>query len=669
MEEGTASLQIVAIVDPSPEGNDCFFRCLLLILAEGMATDQLTAVALTETCKTLLGDGTNAVGVLMPLLLHISNQPSRQARAAMGEALFRSAGCSAALVSLRQVVHAALVQALQAPKGKAAIDESHIEPADVQLVRMLGAAVPIGVCLAFLNMLPIRVAVVTEGCDGLVSRHDAGGDLGAPLLCGLLVCKNHVHTLLASEISLAVRNEPVHVPPPKSGLTLVVHLHGSASVIKVSLRAEADVAEAISSLVSHLPDGQWRVVADKQPLAVEHALPWASNVAILGSVLHVLPYVLVGGFKDGGNVSPTNSGAPTSRGSGAAAARALAAPEAKLAPGVKEAPGVKGKAEVASVQERLEELVKAKAAAEQAVAEAKAAEAERSRAQVAMEKAGQMIAKAMAAAESVTVQLPAVAKLAPFALDGETASEKWSLLSWAEGAAVHRIVAAAICQPLVDKGLGGDSDAALGLLRGLKDRAALAKLLRTEAMIEGIIDLVWAGTEALQRAGAATSSEIQSKFAGAIELSYGGLDKFFGGLEAIVGGPNPKLLEGMEGEHLNGPGTESTDTFTPGNYGITTSSLIEWKFIVDEEATPKQLGLDRWPEESVEKLPDRSLCRKHRPLADIKKEAEYRNEQLAKGKNSGLGVEELIAAISYTGPVMPSSQCCPLVSYFSIGPP
>ena len=247
----------------------------------------------------------------------------------------------------------------------------------------------------------------------------------------------------------------------------------------------------------------------------------------------------------------------------------------------------------------------------------------------------------------------------------EAASDKWSLLSWVEGSAVHRVVAAAVRQPLVDEGLGEDPDAALRLLRGLKDRAALAKLLRTEAMVEGIIDLVWAETEALQRAGAATSSEIQSKFSGAIELSYGGLDKFFGGLEAIVGGPNPKLLEGMEGEHINGPGTESTDTFTPGNYGITTSSLVEWKFIVDAEADPTQLGLARWPEESEEKLPNRTLCRKHRPLAGIKKEAESRNEQLVKGNNSRLGEEELIAAISYTGPVMPSSQCCPHCTLFS----
>ena len=290
LEEGTASLHVDGIVDPPPEDNNCFFCCLLLILAEAVATRQLTAVALAETFKMLLGDDTMAVGLLMPFVLHASLQPGTHARAITAEVLFRSAGCSAALLSLRQIVHAALVQALQTPKGKVAIDESHIEPADAQLVCTLGAAVPIGVCAAFLNMLPIRLAVITEGCNGLVSRRDAGGDLGAPLLGGLLVCKNHAHYLLASEIAPAMRIKPVDVPPSKTSLTFVVHLHGSATVVK-----GGDAAEAISSLVSHLPDGQWRVVVDEQSLAVEPALSEPGAVALVGSVLHVLPYVCVGG--------------------------------------------------------------------------------------------------------------------------------------------------------------------------------------------------------------------------------------------------------------------------------------------------------------------------------------------------------------------------------------
>ena len=87
-----------------------------------------------------------------------------------------------------------------------------------------------------------------------------------------------------------MRNKPVDVFPSKNSRTFVVHLHGSATVVK-----GGDAAEAISSLVSHLPDGQWRVVVDEQSLAVEPALSEPGAVALVGSVLHVLPYVCVGG--------------------------------------------------------------------------------------------------------------------------------------------------------------------------------------------------------------------------------------------------------------------------------------------------------------------------------------------------------------------------------------
>jgi len=55
----------------------------------------------------------------------------------------------------------------------------------------------------------------------------------------------------------------------------------------------------------------------------------------------------------------------------------------------------------------------------------------------------------------------------------------------------------------------------------------------------------------LKQGGVATAVEVQSKFAGAIELSYSGLDTFFGGLEAVVGPPSPKLLVAMREEHCD----------------------------------------------------------------------------------------------------------------------
>jgi hypothetical protein len=96
--------------------------------------------------------------------------------------------------------------------------------------------------------------------------------------------------------------------------------------------------------------------------------------------------------------------------------------------------------------------------------------------------------------------------------------------------------------PLAAGGLENDRDAVLGLLRSLQRLSDLAGLLRTEASLKGIINLVWAEVDTLQRAGAASSSEIQSKFVGTIEMSYSGLDTFFGGLEVVIGSPSPKLL-------------------------------------------------------------------------------------------------------------------------------
>ena len=65
----------------------------------------------------------------------------------------------------------------------------------------------------------------------------------------------------------------------------------------------------------------------------------------------------------------------------------------------------------------------------------------------------------------------------------------------------------------------------------------------------GLSDLLWSAIVTLQRAGAATSEEVQGKFAGSIELSYSGLDTFFGGLEGVIGSPDPKLFLAMQNEH------------------------------------------------------------------------------------------------------------------------
>jgi hypothetical protein len=79
---------------------------------------------------------------------------------------------------------------------------------------------------------------------------------------------------------------------------------------------------------------------------------------------------------------------------------------------------------------------------------------------------------------------------------------------------------------------------------------------------DAVTDLVWLEVEKLQAAKAVASNDVMGKFDGAIELSFFGLDKFFGGLGGIIGEPSPKVHAEMEAEHLQG--FESTDTFVTG---------------------------------------------------------------------------------------------------------
>ena len=140
-----------------------------------------------------------------------------------------------------------------------------------------------------------------------------------------------------------------------------------------------------------------------------------------------------------------------------------------------------------------------KAAAEAAAAtelraveeRATAAEAE---AAARMAEAGRAVARALTAAKSPKASASS-SSLPPLPAEGDTSSDKWSLLSWASGAGVHRAVASALLAPLVASGLGtdDDTDAALALLKSLTDRSALSALLRanSDAMLEAVIDLVW----------------------------------------------------------------------------------------------------------------------------------------------------------------------------------
>ena len=99
------------------------------------------------------------------------------------------------------------------------------------------------------------------------------------------------------------------------------------------------------------------------------------------------------------------------------------------------------------------------------------------------------------------------------------------------------------------------------------------------------------------------------------------------------------------------------------NYGVKTTSKVEWSFVVADSDTPQQPGLTRGPAESDVKLRDRDKCRRKPFLKELINKAREHNERLKDANQPPLVDEELIAANLYTGPVHASPPlrhaCCP----------
>ena len=162
---------------------------------------------------------------------------------------------------------------------------------------------------------------------------------------------------------------------------------------------------------------------------------------------------------------------------------------------------------------------------------------------------------------------------------------------------------------------------------------------------------------------AATSAEIQHKFAQDCNafLEYQNLNAFFGGLEGLVGSPSPKVKEMMMEEHT--ARADSQVEFTTGNYGICTTSSIEFAFVATPDAPPRGTG---WPveekiraalagEERADLAALRASGAQHRqplPLVDLEESMEvHANGQLRALGEPQMTVNEAIGLRAYTGPL------------------
>ena len=130
-------------------------------------------------------------------------------------------------------------------------------------------------------------------------------------------------------------------------------------------------------------------------------------------------------------------------------------------------------------------------------------------------------------------------------------------------------------------------------------------------------------------------------------------------LEAVIGAPNPEVGVAMEDEHTGS--ADSDRQFTTDNYGVTTTSKLEWEFVAcpDDMSAPapiesklllraRRLSQDgtRWP-----RMASKAQCRRPMSRKELEGVMGHLNQELQKLDEQTLQIEEAMASRLYTGPM------------------
>ncbi|KAL1520857.1 hypothetical protein AB1Y20_022418 [Prymnesium parvum] len=234
----------------------------------------------------------------------------------------------------------------------------------------------------------------------------------------------------------------------------------------------------------------------------------------------------------------------------------------------------------------------------------------------------------------------------------------WTVAPWLASLGLAEKVGERLLAPL-HTALDGRKDkekAELEYVRELGRRGTKAMVLELlgNDLLDTLGGLVWDGAVALLAAGAATGAELHAKFVqegAAFTMSYGGLDTFWGGLEALIGTPNPKLEQAIEREHRHS--ADSRDDFLASNYGTTTTSEGEYLFVLDPEGGLAELGWEEWPADTrLRADPARAhLCRVPLPLSSFDGALAQLSAKLAEQDCAPMLRAEAACARLYTGPL------------------
>lgn len=179
-----------------------------------------------------------------------------------------------------------------------------------------------------------------------------------------------------------------------------------------------------------------------------------------------------------------------------------------------------------------------------------------------------------------------------------------------------------------------------------------AMKLIVEASVPGLIKELCAQGQKLRMAYDAMVARTNSQNAGgdkfnaggdkfnATTLTVGSASDFHRGLLARLGqGPNLDFLRAMRREHVES--RDSFENFTTTNYGICTTSALEWAYTVDGARPPERQLFDK---EGTHKI------RKIKPLDELMR--------LDIVKSAGLRPEEVLSVSLYTGPMFIKYNAC-----------
>ena len=212
-------------------------------------------------------------------------------------------------------------------------------------------------------------------------------------------------------------------------------------------------------------------------------------------------------------------------------------------------------------------------------------------------------------------------------------------------------------------------------VRSFTSEAAIVERLREGQLVESVAKEVWAGTQKLQGAKAASGAELNAKFAAdgdafKGEMGFGGTDEFYAGatlprtmprlpalarraglsraalrrtagLEGIIGGPlmvEGSLLKAMEAEHCTSEDSKQPFDTSNGITGVT--SATEWEFVVEPNAAPEHYA-ERGGNFRAEH-PD--WCRKPLALSVFEEKVQHKNAELREAKQAEVELikEELV---------------------------